>query len=278
MKYAIIGGEKTEAMPKARAECPSCGKKVIAKCGNFNIWHWSHFPEKHCDSWWENETEWHRMWKSHFPLANQEVIQFDENSGEKHIADIKTDTGLVIEFQNSPMKVEELLKREAFYRNMIWIVNGTGFSKNFHISKYRLPPPDSDLAKDLDILRVPEYLETEDDFKPPVIVKKSSGVKGSWGTYYDLAGVIKGAGSYNRSKDVLAEIDKEYKGHHFFYWKKKRELWFNSTKPVFIDLGVSVIFHIRPFNKDHFCLQGIDKNALIQAFGGQPRKAATAPI
>ena len=48
----------------------------------------------------------------------------DEKTGERHIADVKTPKGLVIEFQHSPIQSEELRSRETFYDNMIWIVDG----------------------------------------------------------------------------------------------------------------------------------------------------------
>lgn len=124
MKFAIVDGQKLEPFPKGKGICPSCGNEMVAKCGRFKVWHWAHKSTRHCDSWWENETEWHRKWKSYFPLENQEVSHTDVNSGELHIADIKTNNDIVIECQNSPIKLEEVESREEFYDNMIWIVNG----------------------------------------------------------------------------------------------------------------------------------------------------------
>ena len=46
--------------------------------------------------------------------------------GVRHIADIRVpETGLVIEVQHSAMPIEEARAREAFYGNMIWIVDAT---------------------------------------------------------------------------------------------------------------------------------------------------------
>jgi hypothetical protein len=78
--------------------------------------------KKNCDSWWE-ETEWHRVWKSKFPLEWQEIILSDPQSGERHIADVRTSHGLVIEFQHSPLDSQERGAREAFYKNMVWVVD-----------------------------------------------------------------------------------------------------------------------------------------------------------
>lgn len=85
--------------------------------------HWAHKGNRNCDHWWENETEWHRNWKGQYPIEWQEVIQFDEKGG-KHIADIKTGNGLVLEFQHSYIKPEEIRSRNAFYPKLAWIVDG----------------------------------------------------------------------------------------------------------------------------------------------------------
>jgi competence protein CoiA len=98
-----------------------CGSPVIAKCGEIRMHHWAH--RGMCDPWWEGETEWHREWKRLFPKEWQEVVHFAEN-GEKHIADVKTDQGYIVEFQHSYIKSEEVKSREDFYKNMIWIVDG----------------------------------------------------------------------------------------------------------------------------------------------------------
>ena len=123
MKFALINGERREAEPSRMGECPSCGNPVVAKCGEVRIKHWAHKARARCDAWWETETEWHRAWKNQFPSEWQEVIHYAEN-GEKHIADVKTDQGWVIEFQHSHIKPDERGSREDFYGKLIWVVDG----------------------------------------------------------------------------------------------------------------------------------------------------------
>ena len=123
MKYAVSNGQRIEATPKAVGKCPCCGADLIARCGDLKVWHWAHKGRRVCDHWWESETEWHRAWKDTFPKEWQEVVQYAED-GEKHIADIKTPDGFVIEFQHSSIKAEEKLAREQFYKNMVWVVDG----------------------------------------------------------------------------------------------------------------------------------------------------------
>lgn len=96
---------------------------MIAKCGDHRVRHWAHRGVRVCDPWWEPETEWHRAWKNEFPADWQETVQFAQN-GEKHVADVKTQSGMVIEFQHSFLKAEERAARETFYRKMVWVVDG----------------------------------------------------------------------------------------------------------------------------------------------------------
>ena len=121
MKYALVKGERQEAQPDISGTCPCCDSPVIAKCGEIRMHHWAH--RGMCDPWWEGETEWHREWKGFFPKEWQEVVHFAEN-GEKHIADVKTDQGYVVEFQHSYIKPEEINSREDFYKKIIWIIDG----------------------------------------------------------------------------------------------------------------------------------------------------------
>ncbi len=125
MKYAIVESQKREAAKGLKGFCPICGLPVRPKCGKYKINHWAHISNENCDKWWENETEWHRNWKDKFPRDWQEIIAYDEENDEKHIADIKTDLGMVIEIQHSFISDEERLSREKFFKNMIWIVDGT---------------------------------------------------------------------------------------------------------------------------------------------------------
>src|SRR5687768_14884017 len=117
MKFADFAGQRCEARPGLSAKCPSCEAALIAKCGDHRVWHWAHRGVRVCDPWWESETEWHRAWKNEFPTEWQEVVHIAAN-GEKHVADVKTNNGTVIEFQHSFLSTKERLSREMFYRKM----------------------------------------------------------------------------------------------------------------------------------------------------------------
>lgn len=125
MRFALIDGDKNEATPTAKGICPHCNSAMIAKCGRVKVWHWAHKGNPPCDPWWESETEWHREWKNQFPKEWQEIAHVHPETGEKHIADVKTPFGLVIEFQHSNIKVEERISREEFYDQMVWVIDGS---------------------------------------------------------------------------------------------------------------------------------------------------------
>lgn len=123
MKFAMVANVKSAPRKGISGVCPFCKHPVISKCGLKKIHHWSHKGKLECDPWWENESEWHRNWKEKFSVHWQEVIQYS-SCGEKHIADIKTDEGWVIEFQNSFLSPEERQSRNDFYKKLIWVFNG----------------------------------------------------------------------------------------------------------------------------------------------------------
>jgi competence CoiA-like predicted nuclease len=125
-------GKRIAPTPGANAHCQICKESIIAKCGEIYTWHWSHKSNRDCDPWKEHETEWHRRWKNKFPFEWQEIAITDDN-GERHAADVKTDSGLVIEFQNSSISTSTIGIREEFYGNMIWVINAESFKKHFRL-------------------------------------------------------------------------------------------------------------------------------------------------
>ncbi|MBK7094594.1 MAG: competence protein [Saprospiraceae bacterium] len=131
MEYALVENIRLKATNGVKGICQICGSELIAKCGSIKINHWAHMGTRNCDPWWENETEWHRTWKNNFYKDWHEIVLTDETTGEKHIADIRTIHGLVIEFQHSHLDPVERTKREGFYKNMVWVVDGTRLKRDY---------------------------------------------------------------------------------------------------------------------------------------------------
>lgn len=150
----MVNGERKEPAPGLLGSCTGCGSPTIAKCGKVNVHHWSHKSKVECDPWWENETEWHRSLKKHFPEPWQEVVHKADN-GDIHRADVKTDKGWVLEIQYSAITSDERASRNAFYPKLAWIVYGLRRKKDpvqfFHSLKLVKTLEDSVFKKIYDV-------------------------------------------------------------------------------------------------------------------------------
>ncbi|MDG4721800.1 MULTISPECIES: competence protein CoiA [Thalassospira] len=122
LQFAIVEGIRKLPSKGSLGKCPNCGEIVISKCGNQRVHHWAHKSTRVCDTWWENETQWHIEWKNHFPQDWHEISQSDQ-SGQRHIADVKRPDGFVVEFQHSHISEDEREQREAFYGRMVWVID-----------------------------------------------------------------------------------------------------------------------------------------------------------
>lgn len=129
MITAFFAGTKTLSVPVKGKNfiCPDCGKPLIQKCGSIRINHFAHPVSTECDSskFYDGISEWHINWQysinNPLPGINIEV-PICKNEYKKR-ADLVTSTGLIIEFQKSPLPIEERLNRELHYENLIWIVH-----------------------------------------------------------------------------------------------------------------------------------------------------------
>lgn len=172
MKFAFVGAERREAQPNCSGTCAGCAAVVIAKCGEVRIHHWAHKGTRACDPWWENETEWHRGWKNEYPEGWQEMRVTED--GTWHVADVKTEHGVVIEFQHSYLKPAERRARAAFYKKMVWVIDGrsrprdrarldAALSSATVISRQPLlvsvSSDDGGLLRDWEASRVPVYFD-----------------------------------------------------------------------------------------------------------------------
>ena len=277
MKFSFVNGIRQEPAPRLKGVCCHCGSATQAKCGSRKVWHWAHITLQHCDSWWESETEWHRLWKSYFPNQNQEIVHFDDATGEKHIADIKTNNAMVIEIQNSPMSESEMLSRESFYGKMVWIVNGEKFKNNFTILG-KLPDPKSEIAQQV---RFPVGIRHEGN-QPKNAHERSI----TFGRFHlrnenpDYEKMLKSelSPSYylmikmpcpEEDHRVRKDIEVSYVGHHVFMWKNPRSVWFESTKPVFIDFGGDELWRLMYYDTTGLkCVKKVSKTSLIEKNGG----------
>jgi competence protein CoiA len=228
---------------------------MVSKCGTRVIHHWAHAQKKSCDPWWENETAWHRKWKNEFPSEWREVVHFAED-GEKHIADVKTSKGITIEFQHSPMTDLERISREEFYRNLVWVIDGSFFKDRFFIY-HMLPRPDSELASDLVWVKAKHGLDganrglffrlSEARLDDPATEK--SNLQGGW---------------YHSIQEIEKEIEKSYNGYHQFDWVRPKKTWLDSKFPVYLDLGDEYLLKFATYDESGLkCIRLVSKKSLF---------------
>ena len=255
MQIALVNNKRTEAFSKGRGICPICRSETIAKCGPRIMHHWAHHRPKDCDPWWENETQWHRDWKNRFPIDCREVSHTADN-GEIHRADIKTPTGIVIEIQHSSMTDDERISREDFYRNLVWVVDGSVFKDNFDIY-HMLPNPESELAKDLVWSKAQRHMNgannglffrvseaREDD---PAATKAT--VRGGW-----IHGI----------QEIEDELKLSYNGYHQYDWVRPRKTWLDAQCPVYIDFGDEHLVKLDVYDSSGLaCIKLVSKRKFV---------------
>jgi len=119
------------ADPKRVYYCPLCDGELVQKHGSQKIHHFAHKAaldddRYSCDGWSNDMSEWHIDWQDAFPEECREVVV--EKEGIRHRADVLINN-VVIEFQHSPISIEEFQDRNDFYRNdgrrVIWIFDMT---------------------------------------------------------------------------------------------------------------------------------------------------------
>lgn len=254
MKYAIVDTEKREALQSGeRGICICCGSETIAYCGEFMIHHWKHRIAIECDTWHENETEWHRWWKNQFPKTFQEIVKFDPFTGEKHIADIfHPDRLLTLEFQHSQIRLEEIKSREKFHTNLTWVVDVSPYNSNINFHK--------NIAEAFFDCVVLPWATNQDRI---VRELRKQGKDKEVSDYLN-----------NRTDDVyIEEFEKRYshsRSDEYFLmqWKYQHKRWNHTGSPLFFDAGDDYIYMnietIKIWNG--FIVKRFDKREFISRF------------
>jgi hypothetical protein len=189
------------------------------------------------------ETPWHRNWKKAFPPAFREVSFVDATFGELHRADVHTPCGTTLEFQNSPISMEELRSREAFYPNLVWVLNGKKF-KGFRVLK-SLP--------DVDDPRLSAY-----EF-----------------CHSDHLSMIRKSDLIQDKPKVLNFYHPEIKGvpltsyYYSFCWKHPHRVWFEAKCPIIVDLGGHFLYQLKQrkqLSGDYAYLHIIPRKSFIERY------------
>jgi competence protein CoiA len=263
LQYALVKDERSEAFPGASGMCLTCGSKMVAKCGPRILHHWAHARHRNCDPWWENETPWHREWKNLFPEQCREVSHIAPD-GEVHRADIKTPTGIVIEIQHSAMTDAERLSRESFYGNLIWIIDGSVFRKNFDIY-HLLPDPASALAEDLVWSKATRA--TQGAARGLFFRLSEALIDDPYATKATLR-----SGWIHGIHEIEDQVNLAYRGHHQYDWIRPRRTWLDATCPVYIDLGDNSLARLETYDASGLpCIRLVAKREFVRSVMSEQR-------
>ena len=165
------------------------------------------------------ESDWHREWKAAFPMSYREKTFFSTEQNCNHRADIYTPCGTTIEFQHSPISLEELQSREAFYPNLVWIVNGLKF-KGFKVLKH-LPVLDDPILANFEFSKTANFTL----FKTSDIGKEKPK-------------------KYSLSHPELYGL--KLSSHDFsFTWKHPHKVWYEAKCPMIFDLGGYFLYQLK---------------------------------
>jgi competence protein CoiA len=255
LQFTMVDGERREAFPGGHGTCPICGSPMLAKCGPRIIHHWAHSNRRDCDPWWKNETQWHREWKNLFPESYREISHIAPD-GEIHRADIKTPAGIVIEIQHSTMTDAERISRESFYGNLVWVLDGRAFRKNFDIY-HLLPGPASELARDIVWIKATRPMQGAANglfFRlSEACVENSSVTKATL-----RSGWVHGI------HEIEEQVNQSYQGHHQYDWVRPRRTWLDAVCPVYIDFGDEWLAKLEVYDESGLlCIRRIAKKKFI---------------
>lgn len=124
--------------------CQACGEPMRIRRGSKRRTHFSHFPQSECVYSLDRDykSEWHVRMQDYFPREVQERRFIDDKTGEVHIADVFIDdSNTVLEFQHSPISVEEFQSRTYFHlnngRRIAWFFDESSQSSNSIFGRFK---------------------------------------------------------------------------------------------------------------------------------------------
>ena len=86
VKFRILGFKISTG--ESHYYCPACKSRMIIKRGKIIAPHFAHKTKGQCDPWYTGKmSQWHRKLQNKFPPDMQEVILWNDDNTEYHVAD-----------------------------------------------------------------------------------------------------------------------------------------------------------------------------------------------
>ncbi len=143
--------------------------------------------------------------------------------------------------------------REAFYGNMIWVVDAQPFLKNILIFGM-LPDPSHHFVDDL-------------LFVAPQPAWRENSIRRS-GNFDELMYFRRSESNYQLhcGRELADYFPLSYSGHHLFLWVRPRDIWLKTTKPTYFDLDGKTIARLLRYGRPTdglMCLQLLSKEDFV---------------
>lgn len=267
-------GYKIAASRGAVGVCPGCDDKLIAKCGELVIHHWSHYARPDCDNWFEPETDWHRGWKAHFSPRQVEVVI------GPHRADVVA-RSTVLEFQHSGISTTEIRERESFYTQavgrMAWVFDANDFREHLD---FRFKKTWTDLPPMIGF-QATEVAEPRTD-----MARCTCGAWRLWLAYPASSWApCWQCGTNAQPREIAAPRVRADKSRYAtFVWKHRRRSHGAVAAPLFWDLGNGWLFHVITLHFDRTAAgfgRFVTRDYFVTWYGGQiddgAQEHATSP-
>ena len=256
MMLALVNGQRSYAEPKQVGHCELCGGTTIPKCGRINVWHWAH-KARDCDTWAESETQWHLDWQARFPADSCEIPIGN------HRADVRSPTGLVIEFQHSALSADEIREREDHYGSMLWVFDAVEAFQTDRLN-LRCKRPEcntrygvSGYGRYLKDPRHPCCINEDDDTSICCERPEGECVTRRWHQPRNRGTVWRGSPGRGWHQQWLPSdgpdkspccdtlTDGEADPYRSFRWKHPRRSILHCRRPVFLDLGDGCLLELK---------------------------------
>jgi competence protein CoiA len=155
------------------------------------------------------------------------------------------------------MSDAERLSREAFYGNLIWVLDGTPFKANFDLY-HELPDPRSELAQDIVWTKARRHLNGANR---GIFVRVSECQK----EFPEATKAHTRGGYYHFMHEIAGEVLQAYRGHHQYDWVRPRQTWLDATCPVYIDFGEDYLLKMEVYDESLLpCVRVVMKRDFVE--------------
>jgi tRNA(His) 5'-end guanylyltransferase len=150
----------------------------------------------------------------------------------------------------------ERQSREQFYGNLVWVIDGSQFHKNFDIY-HGLPDPNSELARDLVWAKARRHMNGANA-----------------GMFFRLSearemypGIAKSEVRFGRVRsidEIWDEVLQTYNGYHQYDWVRPRKTWLDARCPVYIDFGDELLAKLETYDESGLlCIRYVAKRKFV---------------